>query len=252
VNFSQKLYLGFERQTWPASVAQKLPVSSLEIETAGEYAGSSYVLEMGKHYDEYVKYDWEAPKFKKIGGFPTGPSLGQLNMKARSAGITGNIGETVAGIVAFQTLQCDSKDIAHLVVQSKQKTPDFLIRCSVGLRSILLGLKPSLASQHLPSWWPLESKIRSAGINDNIVKEGLWQLAALWYRMKDDAPADIGYGIVVGVGLQKPRQIRIHVFLPESDAKQQALLNHLKSFDEPSGFVESDIGAFAKYLVKYG
>jgi hypothetical protein len=97
MNFSQRIYLGLEEQEWPASLPKNLPVSEVDIETAGDYAGSSHVLEMGKHFEDYARYNWEGPSFKAVVGFPTGPTIRQLDMKARSAGVTGNIGETVAG-----------------------------------------------------------------------------------------------------------------------------------------------------------
>jgi len=211
----------------------------------------SHVLEMGKHFEDYARYDWEGPSFTTIAGFPTGPTMQQLKTKARSPGVTGNIGESVAGIVAVQILNCDSKDIAHLVVKSKQKTPDFLIRDSAGVRSLLTSVMPGLSDKRTPPWWPLESKIRSIGLDNTVVKEGLWQLASVWYRMKNSAPLDVGYGVVVCVGLQDPREIRIHFFLPEDSPKQQTLLNRLNSFPKYSAFVKSDIEEFAKYLLKY-
>lgn len=250
MNFPQRIYLGLEEQKWPASLPKDLPVSAVDIETAGDYAGSCHVLEMGKHFEDYARYDWEGPSFKAVAGFPTSPTIRQLDMKARSAGVTGNIGETVTGIVAVQILQCDAQDIAHLVVQSKQKTPDFLVRYSAGFRTLLEKLVPSLAGRHTPNWWPLESKIRSSGLGTNAVKEGLWQLGGLWYRMTGSAPDDVGYGIVVCVGLE-PRQVRIYVFLPETAAKQKSLVTHLKTFSEYSDFVESDMDKFANHLLKY-
>jgi hypothetical protein len=251
LDFIQNIYLGFKRQAWPKSllIPQKIIILSNEIETTGNYAGSSHVLEMGRHYEDYARYDWEVPPFLKVSGFPTSASMLQLEMKARCPGVTGNIGETLAGIVAFQTLKCDSADIAHLVVQSKQKTPDFLVRMSPDLQPLLIKLSPSLSTLSLPSWWPLESKIRSGAMTPGVINQGLQQLAALWYRMKEDQPDGVGFGIVVGVGLKKPRQIRIHFFLPENKTKHEGLLKHFNSLPKMPKFTRSELGTLVSYLI---
>lgn len=170
MNFPQRIYLGLEEQTWPTTLPKDLPILAGDIETAGGYAGSCHVLEMGKHFEDYARYDWEGPSFTTIAGFPTGPTTQHLKTKARSPGVTGNIGKSVAGIVAVQILNSDSKDIAHLVVKSKQKTPDFLIRDSAGDRSLLTSVMPALSSKQPPPWWPLESKIRSIGLDNTVVE----------------------------------------------------------------------------------
>jgi hypothetical protein len=251
MDFPQRIYVGRQEQAWPAVLPKDLPISAADIETAGDYAGSTHILEMGRHFDDYTRDDWEAPTFPAINGLPTSPGMQQLKMKARSPGVTGNIGEGLAGIVARQTLACDVKDIAHLVVKSKQKTPDFLIRHTNGIRSLLMSAMPGLAGRYLPAWWPLESKIRSDGLNNGAVNEGLRQLGSLWCRMKEASLLDVGYGIVVCAGLQSPREIRIHFFLPENDTKRQDLIDHLSSFTEYSDFVKSDLNDFAQYLLKY-
>jgi hypothetical protein len=249
-DFKQNVYLGFKLQTWPVSLSidQTLSVSSIDIETAGEYAGSSHILEMGRHYEEYVRSHWGAPDFLPITGFPPGLPLRPLEMKARSAGVSGNIGETLAGIVASRVLGCPASEIAHLVVRSKQKTPDFLIHSSSGFQSFLEPIMPSSSTLTMPPWWLMESKTRSATINNDAVREGLRQLASVWYEMRVDEPEVVGFGVVVGSGLQKTRRIRIHFFLPQSDSHQQALISYLNSLTKVPDFTKPQLDSIVTFL----
>jgi hypothetical protein len=223
--FTQKLFLGFSAKSWPGSSEQELRVSSDAFESAGSYAGSSHIFEMGRHFDAYVADEFETPSFLPIPGFPSNPFFEQLVEKARSPGVTGNIGETLSGIVATETFGCNAADIGHLVVRSKKKTPDFLIRRTPTLEVILQDIRGT-GELNLPDWWLVESKIRSGQINRQHILEGLIQLITVWFDLKDYSVHDIGCGIVIGTGLQ-PREIRIHVFTPQNNQKRTALIGYL-------------------------
>src|SRR5262245_25043820 len=63
------------------------------------WAGSYHILEMARHYDEYVVTGM-LPSLPVIPGFPVTHPYRRLASKIRAAGVTGNIGESVAAIVA--------------------------------------------------------------------------------------------------------------------------------------------------------
>ncbi|HEU4713007.1 MAG TPA: hypothetical protein VFS76_15665 [Pyrinomonadaceae bacterium] len=244
--FTQNMLLGFSPRTWPGSSAQELSVSSTALEAAGSYAGSSHIFEMGRHYDAYVADEFEAPEFLEIAGFPSSPFPKQLLEKARSAGVTGNIGETLTGIAAIETFGCNAADIAHLVVRSKIKTPDFLIRKTDTLELVLQAI--GVTGLNLPDWWLVESKSRSGAINDSDIEQGLIQLITLWFELKDYSAQDVGFGIVVGTALRPDREIYIHVFTPKNKTQQQALVNYLSTLGLEPKFTKSVVAQIRTYL----
>ncbi len=246
-DFTQDLYLGFAPKPWPASISKQLVISTAAFEAAGDYAGSSHILEMGRHFDAYVAYDSEAPKFGSLSGFPSNLFFEQLLVKARSAGVTGNIGETITGIVATETFGCDAAQIAHLVVRSKQKTPDFLMHKTNSLESVLKSVTttPTLS---LPEWWLVESKIRSGEIDKSAITEGLVQLATIWFDMKDELKQDVGYGIVIGTGLYPKREMRIHLFMPPNETSRLQLLTYLNALPSKPKFDSAVLKRMCTYL----
>ena len=88
--FLQKFYLGFKHLTPLANpgvqshVPDHLRVESLQVDTTAGYAGSCHVLEMGRHYSEYVRYRGRFPAFRSVPGFPEGNYLRQLDTKSRA------------------------------------------------------------------------------------------------------------------------------------------------------------------------
>lgn len=241
MEFHQEFYLGTKHYSPGMSagvythIADKITIPPDQIEIATDYAGSCHVLEMGQHYVEYLGYKSGFPLFPPISGYPDWAPH-QLDTKSRASNITGNIGETVTGIVVLRTLKFDSKRVAPLKVQPGVKTPDYLIARRPKFIQILRDIDSSLKHLRMPVWWPVESKTRSDGFSVSDVKVGLKQLATYWYGVKGKYPIGVGYGIVVGVDLKNPRRVCVHVFVPKS---QSGLIAYLNTFSDGPKYYEA-------------
>jgi hypothetical protein len=216
--FRQELYVGFSyygsgsRTRMPAHRFKNIDVRARHIDAAGSFAGSYHVIEMGRQYSDYVRYAHHFPNFPAIPGFPTTHQVDQLDVKTRAADITGNIGETLAGIVAHRTLGFDAGRIAHLKVDGR--TPDYLLHRTPGFSRILRRYIPALKGRGLPRWWAMESKARSKGFSSTEIKEALRQLVAYWYQIQPIYPQGVGYGIIIISDFSFRRRICIYAFIP--------------------------------------
>jgi hypothetical protein len=254
MEFLQEFYIGMRHYGLGTGASKhinpKIEISADQLETAADYAGSCYILEMGQHYVEYLGYGSGFPLFPPIIGYPIWAPH-QLDTKSRASNVTGNIGETVTGIVVNRTLKFDSNRIAPLKVQPGVKTPDFLIARKPKFIQILNDIESSLSSLRMPVWWPVESKTRSDGFSTSEVKIGLKQLATYWYGIRRRYPAGVGYGVVIGADLKNPRRICMHVFVPKD---KSGLTTYLKSFSDNTKYSEDldkQIGETGKYLMHY-
>lgn len=234
MKFNQKFYIGFTHVSRYTNVgvhkhvSAKVHIRAGQVEAAAGYAGSCHVLEMGRHYAEYVRYKEQFPSFPRASGFPYNPYLNQLDTKSRASNVTGNIGEIIAGVVARRTLKIDAAGIALLKTSPNSQTPDYLLQGTPEFTSVLTEIVPALAGETLPEWWPMESKARSAG-GLGSVQGALKQLAAYWYHNRYSDPDGAGYGIVIAACLKRPRSVSIHLFAPEN---QPALLTYLRGFSD--------------------
>ena len=232
MKFSQKFYIGFTHLSRYTNVgvhkhvSDKVYIRAGQVEAAAGYAGSCHVLEMGRHYAEYVRYKEQFPSFPRAPGFPHSPYLNQLDIKSRASNVTGNIGEIIAGVVARRTLKIDAAGIALLKTSPNSQTPDYLLQRTPEFTSVLAEIAPALAGVTLPEWWPMESKARSDG-GVACVQGALKQLAAYWYHNRYSDPDSVGYGIVVAACFKRPRSVSVHLFAPEDQA---ALITHLQGF----------------------
>jgi hypothetical protein len=237
MKFLQEFYHGFTQLT-PGSntgvysnISDKLIIRGSRVDTASGYAGSCHVLEMGRHYSEYVRYRGEFPGFRRVPGFPHSHYLEPLDTKSRASNVTGNIGEIIAGIVAQRTLRLYSREIVHLKAKTTSKTPDYLLKRTPRLVQLLSEIDPTIFGGYLPEWWPMESKARGGGSLTTGVKEALRQLATYWYHIRYSGPQDVGYGIVVASYLKRPRRVCIYIFTPSD---QNSLLGYLRGFSYES------------------
>jgi hypothetical protein len=255
--FLQEFYLGFTRQTPAANagvyahIPDTIRVASSQVDTAAGYAGSCHVLEMGRHYSEYVRYRGRFPSFPPTAGFPAGDYLRQLDTKSRASNVTGNIGEIVGGLVARRTLKIKASHIAHLKANTFSQTPDYLLGPSPRFESIIRDIVPLPPGTRLPDWWPMETKARGDKNWKSAVRDALRQLAAYWYDNCIKAPHRVGYGITVAVELARPRRVRVVVFVPSNQA---ALTTHLKSFSEYEKYRDDFIAnpwATGTHLMRY-
>lgn len=254
--FIQDFYLGFSHLTSAnlgvrTHVSDRLRIESLQVDTTAGYAGSCHVLEMGRHYSEYVRYRGRYPAFRSVPGFPTGNYLRQLDSKSRASNVTGNIGEIVAGIVARRTLKIDIGGIAHLKANTFSQTPDYLLSPTTEFEQVLVDIQPTLAGATFPDWWPMEAKARASDRWKDAAMEALRQLTAYWYFNCVAAPQRVGYGVVVATQFERPRRVRVLVFVP---LDQAGLITYLKSFglyEDYRNDFDTQPGATGAYLMNY-
>lgn len=257
MHFLQEFYLGFRHLTPHANlgvykhISDRLRIESLQVDTTAGYAGSCHVLEMGRHYSEYVRYRGRFPAFRSVPGFPAGNYLRQLDTKSRASNITGNIGEIIAGIVARRTLKIDPGGIAHLKTNIFSKTPDYLLNPTTDFEQILADIEPSLAAVTLPDWWPLESKARAGGRWRDVLMEALRQLAAYWYYHRHTAPQRVGYGVVVATEFGRPRRVRVFIFAPSNQAALVAYLNTFVEYKDYKDDFDNYPDATGVYIMNY-
>ncbi|MCC6650371.1 MAG: hypothetical protein IT348_04390 [Candidatus Eisenbacteria bacterium] len=180
---------------------------------------------MGRHFEAYVARPWQQ-QLPQIPGFPPQHPYIQLASKTRAAGVTGNIGEAVAGIVMARLLTSGPVDIAHIrPVQPfrARKSPDFMARLDFARVSVTVG--------SAPTWWPVESKARStANAVDQAIRESIRQHAAYWYTIQNAAPGALGYGCTVAFQYQVPQRIDVVVFQPGDPARLATKLSSAKSY----------------------
>lgn len=220
MQFDLTVRIGFGRNShrlMPLVVAQH------DVDLVGAFAGAYHVLEMGKHFRDYVERG-DMPSFPPIAGFPAAAHFEPLTNKQRAQGVTGNIGEAVAGIVAQQVLGVPASGVAHIRLQRpfrRRQCPDFMIRTGPTLPSVIVHHLRLPCLTHCPDWWPLESKARVDGnACDQAVSDAFYQLAAYWYTISAGACAnDVGFGFVVTCAYDRNRGICLRVFMPNDVAE---------------------------------
>jgi hypothetical protein len=213
-----------------------LVVAQHDIDHVGQFAGAYHVLEMGQHFRDYVEQG-NMPPFPAIAGFPTSAYHEPLTNKQRAQGVTGNIGEAIAGIVAARVLQVPASGIAHIRLQSpfrRRRCPDFMIRTGPAFPTEIDGLADRRGVTHCPDWWPLESKARVDGnACEDATSDAFRQLAAYWYTISDGPNArDVGYGFVVTCAYDRNRGVCLRVFMPTNAEALRTYLNGFKSYDK--------------------
>lgn len=218
----------------------ELLIDAEAVEDVSEYAGAYHILEMGLHYRDYVERDI-LPSLPEIAGFPEPFPFYALPRKLRAQGVTGNIGEAVAAIVAEETLGLAANDIAHIRTQTpfaKRRTPDYLLRLNRQFPPQLANRPPYRQIGQLPDWWPCESKARadSAGARAGVA-DALCQLAAYWYTLNGTLwQDDVGFGIATCMIYEVSPRIRVHFFLPRDTS---GVLDFLSSFPDYDSCIEA-------------
>src|SRR5262245_22847929 len=94
-------------------------------------AGSYRILEMGQHFSDYVLKAGLFPPFPHCVGLPHAYPYQALANKLRAAGVTGNIGEGVAGVIADAVIGLPLGHYVHVNLKpgvGLRKTPDFMFR----------------------------------------------------------------------------------------------------------------------------
>ena len=165
--------------TYPVLVRRGLfgaeqPLNSVTLDprvmnSISAYAGSYHILEMGRHFYEYVISSAGLPRFPLCPGLPPAYPFLALSNKLRAAGVTGNIGEGVCGVVADAIFGLPFGTFLHVNLKpggGLRKTPDYMFQLGPYLPGPCLPVwAPGLPA--LPTWSPVESKARTTKASVN-------------------------------------------------------------------------------------
>lgn len=228
MNIAVKVQLGF----WGASgVLAPIWLDAASVGSAASWSGSYHVLSMGRHFDAYAVTNWLA-NLPPVPGFPLAHPYERLAGKIRAAGVTGNIGESIAALIARRYFGVAISDIAHVKPRQpfrKRKAPDYLMRLGARMPGPFAPVTAGLAIPGWPTWMPVESKARSTdtGVRQGR-KDALDQLSAYWALIAATRPAEVGFGMAVTFNYQAPREILATLFVPRH---QPNLITHLTAGD---------------------
>src|SRR5205085_7641349 len=95
------------------------------------YAGSYHILSMGRHFNDHVISSAGPPPFPPCMGLPRVYPFLALSNKVRAAGVTGNIGEGVCGVVANTIFGMPLGTFIHVKLKPAaglRKTPDYMFQ----------------------------------------------------------------------------------------------------------------------------
>lgn len=202
---------------------------------ASSWAGSYHVLSMGRHYDDYVVTS-RTIGLPPIAGLPPAHPYERLAGKIRAAGVTGNIGEAIAAIVARRYLGTGIGDIAHVRPHRpfrRRKSPDYLMRLGPLMPGIFAPILAADVSLPGPEWWPVESKARNTETgSDSARRDALRQLVAYWSTIAAFQPSAAGYGAIVAFTYRPPREVRVSLILPRNQARLTQALSLRKTGDD--------------------
>lgn len=189
------------------------------IGSVATWAGSYHVLAMGRHYDDYVMTS-RVLMLPYIAGFPRAHPYEKLTGKIRDAGVTGNIGEAIAAIIARRFAGAAIADIAHIQARTpfrRRRAPDYLMRLGPVMPGALGAVIPPLARVPVPEWWPVESKARTTPRGCSLARtDALDQLATYWSILAGTQPQVVGFGMIVTFAYKSPREVCVSVILPSN------------------------------------
>ena len=183
---------------------------------AGQY-GSYYVLEMGRHYEQYVVTGY-LPSLPMVHGITTAHPFVQATKKTRAASVTGNIGEVIAALTVRRKLTTVVRHIRHINTSRKYRTPDYLMRFDPMLPSEFALVLPAGIIAAFPDW-PVEWKAsKTVGGTDRATLKALIQLGAYWFYQEPYNASGVGFGMIVTLTYQVPRLICITLCVPSNQA----------------------------------
>jgi hypothetical protein len=224
-----------------------ISVTPNEIHAACDAFGSQYILRMNLHYQRYVITHY-LPSHPVVHGiYLAANPAASLTMKKRANSVTGNIGESILGIVARRKLGATSMhDVLPLNVNPKAKCPDFRIRINPSYPTEF-GTATGLTLTPGFQYWPAESKaVESSAKATNVVKRALSQLGTFWYQRRHLEPNVAGFGIVCcfiykGTKANPLQVIRLYVFVPTNQNVIHQRIDHFRSTNNRDGFL-SELG----------
>jgi hypothetical protein len=223
--------------------AGKMRLRPQEVGTASDLFSSTYILRMDLHYERYLVSGY-LPSFHAIRDlYTTFSPAASLTKKVRAPSVTGNIGESIASLIARRKLGSRRiGDIEPIIASSKAKAPDYLMHFRPMFPpsfQLATGVNPAIAFAR----WPVESKaVATSGKFGSSVRKALQQLGTYWYKRAANEPDVVGFGIVVCLIYRDDaaggRLARVHVFTP---ANQTTLLTEIAKYSangDRAGFLE--------------
>jgi hypothetical protein len=187
--------------------------------------GSSHILEMGLHYEDYVVTGY-LPQLPMIPNLATAHPVLRLLAKTRGSDVTGNIGEIVAAIVANRRWHAQLRGLFHIKATSSHKTPDYLMRFVPTLPTELSQVIPTGTVQPNFNDWPVESKAGGTkGNTKRYIKNALTQLGSYWFHKRATTPSVVGFGLIVSLTYRKDRTITVTVISPSDQPNLQAAID---------------------------
>lgn len=224
-----------------------VPITPTEIHAACDLFGSQYILKMNLHYQRYVITHY-LPSHPVVHGiYLAANPAPTLTMKKRANSVTGNIGESILGIVARRKLGATHMlDVLPLNVTSNAKCPDFRIRINPSYPAEF-GTATGLALTPGFQYWPAESKaVESSAKATNVVKRALSQLGTYWYQRRHLEPDVAGIGIVCcfiykGTKTNPLQVIRLYLFVPINQNVIHQRIDHFRTANNRDGFL-SELG----------
>jgi hypothetical protein len=238
MNVRLTVQLGIQGRQQPAGTVQLSPRS---VGGAAAWAGSYHILFMGRHFDDYVVTQ-RLLGLPMIPGFPDVHPYQRLTGKIRAAGVTGNIGESVAALVGRRRLGLALTDIAPLQPGRRLRSPDYLMRIKPSMPGLFRPILPSGGAGSWPDWWPVESKARTTEEGARAARlDALRQLVAYWSAVARQHRDAVGFGVVVTLVYHVPREVRATLILPR---RPNRLRNYLMGRD----VAEIELEAIAECL----
>lgn len=184
------------------------------LDQASAWCGSYDILQMGQHFDAYVITP-RTCDLPSIPDFPVGRRYTMLPGKLPAPSVQGNIGESIAALMAVSVLGCMPGGIAHVKPGrggASYKAPDLLLRVTPGMRELARGLT-NLPGFEMPEWLPCEAKCRRCSADvARAMREAEEQLEEFWCQVTDD---EKGFGVACCFIHQPPQEIRVRLFLPD-------------------------------------
>lgn len=200
-----------------------ISIDSQTVANVTDFAGSMHILSMDQHFEDYVLNDVEIFTPFIVEPFPNFP-LEPLVIKERSKDVIGNIGESIAGIVATEFLHLRPADVAHLQAIPGVKTPDYILHFG-GTLPDPIATVINESPPTMPHWWPTESK---ASRNRRHTATAFRQLVSCWNQTRTTYPNGVGFGLIVdlkyALSMNNP-SILITVLMPQ---EQHALVEYLQ------------------------
>lgn len=196
-------------------------VNPNEVETACGLFGSTYILKMGLHFDRYVVSN-SIPNFQAVPAIYTSAAIAAtITRKGRAQSVSGNIGESIAGLVARRKLGARMlNDVLPVLVPAKKQAPDFVMKLRpmfpASFETATTMVNPAIGFAR----WPVESKAVSsngqAGAASRSGKTVCSPGTPAWKVVACHAPTHFAEGCTTTVSPACPRAISTTGFAPAS------------------------------------